>query len=202
MKMCMAKDIIIQTKRFAMQMQLIYLNYVNKDTEIYTLHLIEEKVGSTLEHIGTGDQFLNIIPTAQTIITDAILEVTATSQCLIINVTTLNLHMRGEEKVSDPLKLEMQTTANHVDNCYFYGYSLEMKMIASEELGLGSSVVECFSSVAKTLGSVPSTTKKNIKIHSYEMFIQIISYSVDPSTFDIHSHLIAHDKIEEQRQNT
>ncbi|KAL6037531.1 hypothetical protein STEG23_036776, partial [Scotinomys teguina] len=32
-----------------------------------TLNLIEEKVGSTLEHIGTGDQFLNITPTAQTL---------------------------------------------------------------------------------------------------------------------------------------
>ncbi|KAL6043755.1 hypothetical protein STEG23_018522, partial [Scotinomys teguina] len=32
-----------------------------------TLNLIEEKVGSTLEHIGIGDQFLNITPTAQTL---------------------------------------------------------------------------------------------------------------------------------------
>ncbi|KAL6084381.1 hypothetical protein STEG23_022623 [Scotinomys teguina] len=32
-----------------------------------TLNLIEEKVGSTLERIGTGDQFLNITPTAQTL---------------------------------------------------------------------------------------------------------------------------------------
>ncbi|KAL6038620.1 hypothetical protein STEG23_017924 [Scotinomys teguina] len=32
-----------------------------------TLNLIEEKVGSTLECIGTGDQFLNITPTAQTL---------------------------------------------------------------------------------------------------------------------------------------
>ena len=32
-----------------------------------TLNLIEEKVGSTLEHIGTGDHFLNIIPAAQTL---------------------------------------------------------------------------------------------------------------------------------------
>ncbi|KAL6069427.1 hypothetical protein STEG23_009780, partial [Scotinomys teguina] len=32
-----------------------------------TLKLIEEKVGSTLERIGTGDQFLNITPTAQTL---------------------------------------------------------------------------------------------------------------------------------------
>ena len=29
-------------------------------------HLIEEKVGSTLEHIGTGDHFLNLNPVAQT----------------------------------------------------------------------------------------------------------------------------------------
>ena len=28
---------------------------------------IEEKVGSTLEHIGTGDHFLNITPVAQTL---------------------------------------------------------------------------------------------------------------------------------------
>ena len=27
-----------------------------------TLNLIEEKVGSTLEHIGTGNHFLNITP--------------------------------------------------------------------------------------------------------------------------------------------
>ncbi|KAL6030381.1 hypothetical protein STEG23_024291 [Scotinomys teguina] len=32
-----------------------------------TLNLTEEKVGSTLERIGTGDQFLNITPTAQTL---------------------------------------------------------------------------------------------------------------------------------------
>ncbi|KAL6081928.1 hypothetical protein STEG23_002182 [Scotinomys teguina] len=32
-----------------------------------TLNLIQEKVGSTLERIGTGDQFLNITPTAQTL---------------------------------------------------------------------------------------------------------------------------------------
>ncbi|KAL6072041.1 hypothetical protein STEG23_021982 [Scotinomys teguina] len=32
-----------------------------------TLNLIEEKVGSTLESIGTGDHFLNITPTAQTL---------------------------------------------------------------------------------------------------------------------------------------
>ena len=32
-----------------------------------TLNLIEEKVGSTLEHIGTGDHFLNITPVAQTL---------------------------------------------------------------------------------------------------------------------------------------
>ncbi|KAL6057836.1 hypothetical protein STEG23_034039 [Scotinomys teguina] len=32
-----------------------------------TLNLIEEKVGSTLEHIGTGDHFLNITPIAQTL---------------------------------------------------------------------------------------------------------------------------------------
>ena len=30
-----------------------------------TLNLIEEKVGSTLEHIGTGNHFLNITPAAQ-----------------------------------------------------------------------------------------------------------------------------------------
>ena len=32
-----------------------------------TLNLTEEKVGSTLEHIGTGDHVLNIIPVAQTV---------------------------------------------------------------------------------------------------------------------------------------
>ncbi|KAL6053908.1 hypothetical protein STEG23_005773 [Scotinomys teguina] len=32
-----------------------------------TLNLIEDKVGSTLERIGTGDHFLNITPTAQTL---------------------------------------------------------------------------------------------------------------------------------------
>ena len=32
-----------------------------------TLNLIEEKVGSTLECIGTGDYFLNIIPVTQSL---------------------------------------------------------------------------------------------------------------------------------------
>ena len=32
-----------------------------------TLNLIEEKVGSTLEYIGTGDHILNITPVAQTL---------------------------------------------------------------------------------------------------------------------------------------
>ena len=32
-----------------------------------TLNLIEEKVGSTLERIDTGDCFLNITPAAQTL---------------------------------------------------------------------------------------------------------------------------------------
>ena len=32
-----------------------------------TLNLIEEKVGSTLERIGTGNHFLNITPVAQTL---------------------------------------------------------------------------------------------------------------------------------------
>ena len=31
------------------------------------MNIIEEKVGSTLEHIGTGDHFLNITPGAQTL---------------------------------------------------------------------------------------------------------------------------------------
>ena len=31
------------------------------------LNLIEEKLGSNLEHIGTGDHFLNITPIAQTL---------------------------------------------------------------------------------------------------------------------------------------
>ena len=32
-----------------------------------TLNLIEEREGSSLEHIGTGDNFLNIAPGAQTL---------------------------------------------------------------------------------------------------------------------------------------
>ena len=32
-----------------------------------TLNVIEEKMGNTLECIGTGDHFLNITPTAQTL---------------------------------------------------------------------------------------------------------------------------------------
>ena len=32
-----------------------------------TLNLIEEKVGSTLEHIGTGDHFLDITPALPTL---------------------------------------------------------------------------------------------------------------------------------------
>ena len=32
-----------------------------------TLNLIEEKVGSTLEHIGTENHFLNVTPAAQTL---------------------------------------------------------------------------------------------------------------------------------------
>jgi hypothetical protein len=32
-----------------------------------TLSLIEEKIGSSLEHIGTGENFLNKIPVAQTL---------------------------------------------------------------------------------------------------------------------------------------
>ena len=32
-----------------------------------TLNLLEEKVGITLEQIGTGDRFLNIMPVAQTL---------------------------------------------------------------------------------------------------------------------------------------
>ena len=32
-----------------------------------TLNPIEEKVGNTLEHIGTGNHFLNITPAAQTL---------------------------------------------------------------------------------------------------------------------------------------
>ena len=31
------------------------------------MNLIEEKVGNSLEHIGTGDPFLNITPVAQTL---------------------------------------------------------------------------------------------------------------------------------------
>ena len=34
---------------------------------LITLNLIEEKVGSSLKRIGTGDHFLNITPVAQTI---------------------------------------------------------------------------------------------------------------------------------------
>ena len=32
-----------------------------------TLNLIKEKVGSTLDHIGTGNYFLNLTPIAQTL---------------------------------------------------------------------------------------------------------------------------------------
>ena len=35
--------------------------------KLATLNLIEEKVGNTLERIGTGDHFLNITPAAQTL---------------------------------------------------------------------------------------------------------------------------------------
>ena len=35
--------------------------------KLTTLNLIEEKVGSTHECIGTGDHFLNITPVAQTL---------------------------------------------------------------------------------------------------------------------------------------
>ena len=40
-----------------------------KDVNInpVTLNLLEEKVGGTLERIGTGDSFLNITPVAQTV---------------------------------------------------------------------------------------------------------------------------------------
>ena len=37
------------------------------NTKPTTLNLIEEKVESTLEHIGTGDHFLNITLAAQTL---------------------------------------------------------------------------------------------------------------------------------------
>ena len=42
---------------------------MDKDLNIKptTLSLIEEKVGSTLKHIGTGDHFLNITLVAQTL---------------------------------------------------------------------------------------------------------------------------------------
>ena len=35
--------------------------------KLTTLNLIEEKVGSTLEHIGMGTHFLNRTPVAQTL---------------------------------------------------------------------------------------------------------------------------------------
>ena len=38
-----------------------------KDIKPATVNHIEEKVGSTLERIGTGDHFLNITPAAQTL---------------------------------------------------------------------------------------------------------------------------------------
>ena len=38
------------------------LQYTSSYTE-----LIEEKVGSSLEHMGTGDYFLNITPVTQTL---------------------------------------------------------------------------------------------------------------------------------------
>ena len=36
--------------------------------KLITLSLIEEKAGTTFEHISTGDYFLNIISVAQTLI--------------------------------------------------------------------------------------------------------------------------------------
>ena len=33
----------------------------------HIMNVIEEKVGNKLEHIGTGDHFLNITPAAQTL---------------------------------------------------------------------------------------------------------------------------------------
>ena len=41
-----------------------WINHLN--TNPVTLKLIEEKVGSILEHIGTGDHFINITGVAQT----------------------------------------------------------------------------------------------------------------------------------------
>ena len=38
---------------------------VNLDINPVTLNQIEEKVGGSLEHIGTGNNFLNIIPVTQ-----------------------------------------------------------------------------------------------------------------------------------------
>ena len=37
------------------------------NTKPDTLNLIEEKVGNCIKYIGTGDNFLNRIPTAQTL---------------------------------------------------------------------------------------------------------------------------------------
>ena len=37
----------------------------NLNIKLYTLNLIEEKLGNTIEHTGTGHSFLNRIPMAQ-----------------------------------------------------------------------------------------------------------------------------------------
>ena len=41
---------------------------IDQNIKPTTLNFIEVKVESTLEHIGTGDHFLNITPAAQTLI--------------------------------------------------------------------------------------------------------------------------------------
>ena len=45
---------------------LIYQVQVNQRTQRDILNMIEQKVGNSLEHIGTGDNFLNITPVADT----------------------------------------------------------------------------------------------------------------------------------------
>ena len=56
-------NISISTAMHKMQAQWIKDLYI-KPTKV---DMIEDKVGSILDHIGTGDYFLNVIPIAQTL---------------------------------------------------------------------------------------------------------------------------------------
>ena len=43
----------------------VQMDQKDLNIKLPTLNLIKEKVGSTLEHIGTGNHFLNITPVTQ-----------------------------------------------------------------------------------------------------------------------------------------